>query len=54
MGLPCENEEGYVRGSPITYAHQMKSTQNLLLIHGTGSLYFFSVLICLFSHSSTR
>lgn len=36
MGLPSENKEGYVHGSPITYVHQMKSNQNLLLIHGTG------------------
>jgi dipeptidyl-peptidase 4 len=39
MGLPSENEEGYAQGSPITFAHQMKARQNLLLIHGTGSFF---------------
>jgi dipeptidyl-peptidase-4 len=34
MGLPQENAEGYARGSPITYAHQLEG--NLLLVHGTG------------------
>jgi dipeptidyl-peptidase-4 len=34
MGLPQENAEGYRRGSPITYAHQLEG--NLLLVHGTG------------------
>lgn len=37
MGLPSENEENYVKGSPITFAHQMNENQNLLLIHGTGN-----------------
>lgn len=36
MGLPDDNADGYKHGSPITYASQMKSSQNLLLIHGTG------------------
>lgn len=36
MGLPTENPGGYAQGSPITFAHQMKDTQSLLLIHGTG------------------
>jgi dipeptidyl-peptidase 4 len=34
MGLPQENVEGYAKGSPITYAHQLEG--NLLLVHGTG------------------
>jgi dipeptidyl-peptidase-4 len=34
MGLPGDNADGYRRGSPITYAHQLKG--NLLLVHGTG------------------
>ncbi len=34
MGLPRENAEGYAKGSPITYAHQLEG--NLLLVHGTG------------------
>ena len=34
MGLPDDNEEGYRKGSPITYAHQLEG--NLLVIHGTA------------------
>jgi dipeptidyl-peptidase-4 len=34
MGLPGDNVEGFRRGSPINFAHQLKG--NLLLIHGTG------------------
>jgi dipeptidyl-peptidase-4 len=34
MGLPQDNVEGYRKGSPITYAHQLEG--NLLLVHGTG------------------
>jgi len=34
MGLPQESEDDYVKGSPITYAKNLKG--NLLLIHGTG------------------
>jgi len=34
MGLPGDNVEGFVKGSPITYANQLKG--KLLLIHGTG------------------
>lgn len=34
MGLPQENMEDYVNGSPITYAKNLKG--NLLYIHGTG------------------
>src|SRR5205823_3027149 len=34
MGLPQDNAEDYKRGSPITYANQLKG--NLLIVHGTG------------------
>lgn len=34
MGLPQENLEDFVTGSPITYAKNLEG--NLLLIHGTG------------------
>lgn len=34
MGLPQENMEDFVNGSPITYAKNLEG--NLLLIHGTG------------------
>jgi dipeptidyl-peptidase 4 len=34
MGLPGDNVEGFIQGSAITFAHQLKG--NLLLIHGTG------------------
>ncbi len=34
MGLPQDNAEGYRKGSPITYAEQLKG--NLLIVHGTG------------------
>jgi dipeptidyl-peptidase-4 len=34
MGLPQENMDDFVRGSPITYARNLKG--NLLYIHGTG------------------
>ncbi|WP_348822329.1 S9 family peptidase [Flavobacterium aestuarii] len=34
MGLPQENKEPFVKGSPITYAKNLQG--NLLLIHGTG------------------
>lgn len=34
MGLPADNPEGYRKGSPITYASQLKG--NLLIVHGTG------------------
>jgi dipeptidyl-peptidase-4 len=34
MGLPQENREDFVKGSPITYAKNLKG--NLLYIHGTG------------------
>ena len=34
MGLPADNVEGYLQGSPIHFADQLKG--NLLLIHGTG------------------
>jgi len=34
MGIPQENREDFVKGSPITYAKNLKG--NLLYIHGTG------------------
>ncbi len=34
MGLPQDNVEGYEKGSPVTFVHQLKG--NLLLVHGTG------------------
>jgi len=34
MGLPQENMEDFINGSPITYAKNLEG--NLLLIHGTG------------------
>ena len=34
MGLPQENREDFVKGSPLTYARNLKG--NLLYIHGTG------------------
>ncbi|HUS86288.1 MAG TPA: DPP IV N-terminal domain-containing protein [Bacteroidales bacterium] len=34
MGLLEDNEEGYINGSPITWAHQLEG--DLLIIHGTG------------------
>ena len=34
MGLPQENREDFVNGSPIKYAKNLKG--NLLYIHGTG------------------
>jgi dipeptidyl-peptidase-4 len=34
MGLPQENMDDFVMGSPITYAKNLKG--NLLIIHGTG------------------
>lgn len=34
MGLPQENKEAFVTGSPITYAKNLQG--NLLYIHGTG------------------
>ena len=34
MGLPWENKEDFIEGSPVTYAKNLKG--NLLLIHGTG------------------
>jgi dipeptidyl-peptidase-4 len=34
MGLPQENREDYIKGSPVTYAKNLKG--NLLYIHGTG------------------
>jgi dipeptidyl-peptidase 4 len=34
MGIPQENKEDFVKGSPITYAKNLRG--NLLYIHGTG------------------
>jgi dipeptidyl-peptidase-4 len=34
MGLPQENAEGYRRGSPITFAQNLRG--DLLLVHGSG------------------
>jgi dipeptidyl-peptidase-4 len=34
MGLPQENMEDFIKGSPVTYAKNLKG--NLLYIHGTG------------------
>ena len=34
MGLPQENKQDFIKGSPITYAKGL--TGNLLYIHGTG------------------
>jgi dipeptidyl-peptidase-4 len=34
MGLPGDNVEGYLQGSPIHFAEQLQG--NLLLVHGTG------------------
>jgi len=34
MGLPEDNREGYIEGSPITHAHKLEG--NLLIVHGTG------------------
>jgi dipeptidyl-peptidase-4 len=34
MGLPQENMEDFVKGSPVTYAKNLKG--NLLIVHGTG------------------
>jgi dipeptidyl-peptidase-4 len=34
MGLPQENKDNYIKGSPIYYAKNLQG--NLLVIHGTG------------------
>jgi len=34
MSLPQDNPDGYINGSPITFANQLQG--NLLLMHGTG------------------
>jgi len=34
MGLPSDNVDGFLKGSPINYAHRLRG--NLLLVHGTG------------------
>jgi dipeptidyl-peptidase 4 len=34
MGLPQENREDFINGSPITYAKNLEG--NLLIVHGTA------------------
>jgi len=34
MGLPQENADGYKRGSPLTYAANLRG--DLLVVHGSG------------------
>jgi len=34
MGLPQQNADGYRRGSPISFARNLRG--NLLLVHGSG------------------
>jgi dipeptidyl-peptidase 4 len=34
MGLPQQNQDDYVNGSPITHAEGLKG--NLLIVHGSG------------------
>jgi dipeptidyl-peptidase-4 len=34
MGLPQENKDDFIKGSPITHAKNLRG--NLLYIHGTG------------------
>ncbi len=34
MGLPTMNKDGYINGSPITFAHRLQG--NLFIAHGTG------------------
>jgi len=34
MGVPWENKEDFIEGSPVTYAKNLEG--NLLLVHGTG------------------
>jgi dipeptidyl-peptidase-4 len=34
MGLPQENKEDFIKGSPVTYAKNLQG--NLLYVHGTG------------------
>lgn len=46
MGLPADNAEGYRDGSPITYASQMKDTQNLLVIHGEAANTILTMTKC--------
>ena len=51
MGLPSDNEYGYKNGSPIWFASNLRESQNLLIIHGTGAylpyytIFFFTVCI---------
>ena len=34
MDTPAMNERGYTHGSPISHVHNMKPSQQLLLVHG--------------------
>jgi len=34
MGIPQDNEADYIKGSPLTYAKNLKG--HLLIVHGTG------------------
>jgi dipeptidyl-peptidase-4 len=34
MGMPQEDKEAFIKGSPLTYAKNLRG--NLLVIHGTG------------------
>lgn len=34
MGLPSDNKDGYEKGSPLNFVHQLEG--NLLFVHGTG------------------
>lgn len=34
MGLPDGNPDGYKKGSPVTFAKELKG--NLFIVHGTG------------------
>ncbi|RDB04721.1 S9 family peptidase [Runella aurantiaca] len=36
MGIPQENREDFVSGSPLSHAKNLRASQNLLYIHGTG------------------
>lgn len=36
MDIPSANPQGYHDGSPIHFVANMKDTQNLLVVHGTG------------------
>lgn len=46
MGLPSDNVEGYHNGSPIWFAENLRDTQNLLIIHGTGWKLLIALTLC--------